>query len=227
MTTHWPGHGTGQTDQGCGPKIRPNKGPTLKACHGIMTTHWPGHGTGQTDQGCGPKIRPNKGPTLKACHGIMTTHWPGHGTGQTDQGCGPKIRPNKAGGCKTPSATKAPTQKQMGLSLLNPLWTSKNVPRPWCFNAFDFRIALARRRGANFWRLQLPKVVRDCQFLTIVTSESLSRAGVVQILATSSSKSAPTPSVFNDFDYQIAVARRRGANFSDFNFQKVFRRLQF
>ena len=30
------------------------------------------------------------------------------------------------------------------------LWTSKNVPRPWCFNDFDFQIAFARRRGANF-----------------------------------------------------------------------------
>ena len=30
------------------------------------------------------------------------------------------------------------------------LWTAKNVPSPWCFNDFDFQIALARRRGANF-----------------------------------------------------------------------------
>ena len=42
----------------------------------------------------------------------------------------------------------------------------------------------------------------------------------MQILATSTSKSAPAPSVFNDFDFQIALARRRGANFADFNFQK-------
>ena len=26
----------------------------------------------------------------------------------------------------------------------------KKCPRPWCFNGFDFQIALARRRGANF-----------------------------------------------------------------------------
>ena len=32
----------------------------------------------------------------------------------------------------------------------NTLSTSKNVPSPWCFNDFDFQIALARRRGANF-----------------------------------------------------------------------------
>ena len=35
----------------------------------------------------------------------------------------------------------------------------------------------------------------------------------MQILATSTSKSALAPSVFNDFDFQIVLARRRGANF--------------
>ena len=57
------------------------------------------------------------------------------------------------------------------------------------------------------------------QFLTILTSKSLSRAGVVQILATSTSKSALAPSIFNDFEFQIVLARRRG----DFNFQKCSR----
>ena len=51
--------------------------------------------------------------------------------------------------------------------------------------------------------------------LTILASKSLSRTGVVQILRSSTSKSAPTPPVFNDFDFQIALARRRGANFVD------------
>ena len=67
---------------------------------------------------------------------------------------------------------------------------------------------------------QLPKVLRACHVLTILTSKSLSRAGVVQILSRSTSKSAPTPPVFNDFDFQIALARRRGANFVDVNLQK-------
>ena len=57
------------------------------------------------------------------------------------------------------------------------------------------------------------------QFLTILTSESFSRAGVVQILVTSTSETAPAPSVFNDFDFQTVLARRRGANFGDFKFQ--------
>ena len=64
------------------------------------------------------------------------------------------------------------------------------------------------------------KVVRDPGVFTILTSESLSRADVVQNLSISTSKSAPTPPVFNDFDFQIVLARRRGANFRDFNFQK-------
>ena len=92
-------------------------------------------------------------------------------------------------------------------------------PYPF-FNDFDFQIVLVRRRGANFGGLNFQEVLRARQFLTVLTSESLSRAGVVQILRASTSKSAPTPSVFNDFDFQIALARRRGANFAGFNFQK-------
>ena len=71
------------------------------------------------------------------------------------------------------------------------------------------------------------KVVRDPGVLTILTSKSFSRAGVVQILATSTSKSAPNLSVFNDFDFQIVLARRRGANFGDFNFQKCSEAVSF
>ena len=58
-------------------------------------------------------------------------------------------------------------------------------------------------------------MLRACQFLTIFTAKSLSRAGVVQILSRSTSKSRPNPRCFNDFDFQIALARRRGANFVD------------
>ena len=67
---------------------------------------------------------------------------------------------------------------------------------------------------------QPPKTSRAPGVLTILTSKSLSRAGVVQILGSSTSKSAPNPRCFNDFDFQIALARRRGANFGKLNFQK-------
>ena len=71
------------------------------------------------------------------------------------------------------------------------------------------------------------KVVRDPGALTILTSKSFSRAGVVQIFGASTSKSALAPSVFNDFDFQIVLARRRGANFGDFNFQKCSEAVSF
>ena len=41
------------------------------------------------------------------------------------------------------------------------------------------------------------------------------------------SKSGPRPWCFNDFDFQIVLARRRGANFADFNFQKSSEALSF
>ena len=79
-----------------------------------------------------------------------------------------------------------------------------------------FRINRSRAQAwCKFCRCQLPKVLRACQFLTISTSKSLSRAGVAQILLRSTSKSAPGMPVFKDFDFQIALARRRGANFVD------------
>ena len=87
-----------------------------------------------------------------------------------------------------------------------------------CSDAVSFqRFWLPNRSRAQAWckflGLQFPKMLRTCQFLTILTSKSFSRAGVVQILPTSTSKRAPNLSVFNDFDFQIDLARRRGANF--------------
>ena len=46
----------------------------------------------------------------------------------------------------------------------NTLWTSKNVPSTWCFNDFDFQIALARRRGANFANLNFQKCSEHATF---------------------------------------------------------------
>ena len=51
-------------------------------------------------------------------------------------------------------------------------------------------------------------MLRRRQLLTILTSKSFSGAGAVQILATSTSKSAPNLSVFNDFNSQIVLARK-------------------
>ena len=46
----------------------------------------------------------------------------------------------------------------------NRLSTSKNVPSPWCFNDFDFRIVRARRRGANFAKLNFQKCSEPLSF---------------------------------------------------------------
>ena len=75
--------------------------------------------------------------------------------------------------------------------------------------------SLSRAGVVQILSMSTSKSAPACQFLTILTSKSLSRAGVVQILSRSTSKSAPNPRRFNDFDFQIALARRRGANFVD------------
>ena len=58
-------------------------------------------------------------------------------------------------------------------------------------------------------------MLRTHGVLTILTSKALSRAGVVQILRSSTCKSAPNLPGFDDFDLRIALKRRRGANFVD------------
>ena len=46
----------------------------------------------------------------------------------------------------------------------NASWTSKNVPRPSVFNDFDFEIALAPQRGANFAELNFKKCSGHAMF---------------------------------------------------------------
>ena len=72
----------------------------------------------------------------------------------------------------------------------------------------------------KFCGAQLPKARRACQSLTILTSTSIVRHSPAQILQSSTSKSAPNPQRFNDFDFEIALAPQRGANFAALNFQK-------
>ena len=82
-------------------------------------------------------------------------------------------------------------------------------------------------RKALWTNFEPQKTSRDPGVLTLLTSESLLHAGVGQILAAWTSNSVPAPSVFNDFNFQTALARRRGANFGDVNFQKCSRALSF
>ena len=62
-------------------------------------------------------------------------------------------------------------------------------------------------------RSSTSKSCRFSQILPILTSESLSRHSVVQILQASTSKSASTPPVFNDFDFRTDLPPQRGAYF--------------
>ena len=91
--------------------------------------------------------------------------------------------------------------------------TSKSAPTQPVFNDFWLPNRSRAQAWCKFCRDQFRKVLRRRQFLAILTSESLSRAGVVQIFSSSTSKSAPSLRVFNDFDFRIALARRRDSNF--------------
>ena len=64
--------------------------------------------------------------------------------------------------------------------------------------------------------LRLPRILKRIEIPAPATRRALW-----------TSKSGPRPWCFNDFDFQIVLARRRGANFGDFNFQKSSEALSF
>ena len=72
----------------------------------------------------------------------------------------------------------------------------------------------------TFSTSQLPKVLRDPQFSTLLTSKCASRHNAVHFFVISTSKTAPNPSVFNTFYFQIWFAPQRRALFQHLNFQK-------
>ena len=74
--------------------------------------------------------------------------------------------------------------------------------------------------ACTFSSSQLPKLLRTPQFLTHFTSESASRHNGVHFFVISTSKTAPNPSVFNTFYFQICFAPQRRALFQHLNFQK-------
>ena len=67
--------------------------------------------------------------------------------------------------------------------------------------------------ACTFLISQLPKVVRDRQFLTLLTSKCASRHNGVHFFNISTSKSGPNPSVFNTFYFQMCFAPQRRAIF--------------
>ena len=87
------------------------------------------------------------------------------------------------------------------------------MPRDRQFLTILTSKSLWRHSVVKFCRAQLPRVLRTHGVLRILTSKSPWRRSVLQILRTPTSKSAPDLPVFNNFDFQIAVAPQRGANF--------------
>ena len=109
----------------------------------------------------------------------------------------------------------------MHLPTQNDVWTSKMSPRPSVFNTFDFEMCFAPQRRALFRHLnfQLPKVLRDRQFLTLFTSKCASRHTTVHFFVISTSKTAPNPSVFNTFYFKCA-SRQNAVHFFNISTSK-------
>ena len=72
----------------------------------------------------------------------------------------------------------------------------------------------------TFSTSKLPKVFRDPQFLTRLTSKCATRHNAVHFFVISTSKTVPNPSVFNTFYFQMCFAPQRRALFQHLNFQK-------
>ena len=67
--------------------------------------------------------------------------------------------------------------------------------------------------ACTFSTSQLPKVVRDRQFLTLLTSKRASRHNGVHFFDIATSKSGPNPWCFAHFDFEMCFAPQRRAIF--------------
>ena len=88
------------------------------------------------------------------------------------------------------------------------------------FCTFWLRNVLRATMACTFSTSQLPKVVRDRQFLTVLTSKCASRHNGVHFFDISTSKSGPRPPVFNTFDFEMCFAPQQRALSQHLNFQK-------
>ena len=73
---------------------------------------------------------------------------------------------------------------------------------------------LRATKACTFSTSQLPKVVRPCCVLYILTSKCASRHNGVHFFDISTSKSGPNLVCFVHFDFQMCFAPQRSANFS-------------
>ena len=91
---------------------------------------------------------------------------------------------------------------------------------PGVFCTFWLGNVLRATTACTFSTSQLPKVVRDRQFLTLLTWKCASRHNGVHFFDISTSKSGPTLRCFVHFDLEMCFAPQRRALFRHLNFQK-------
>ena len=93
----------------------------------------------------------------------------------------------------------------------------------YSFLTFLLPNVLFATAACNFSRAELQKVVRHRQFLSIFTSKCAFHNSGVQFFESRTSKSAPRPSVFEHFHFQMCFSPQRRAIFSTAELQKVLR----
>ena len=86
--------------------------------------------------------------------------------------------------------------------------------------AFWLRNVLRATTACTFSTSELPKALRDLQFLTLLTWQCASRHNGVHFFNIWTSKSAPRPSVFYTFDLAMCFAPQWRALFQHLNFQE-------
>ena len=91
---------------------------------------------------------------------------------------------------------------------------------PLVFCTFWLRNVLPATTACTFSTSQLPKVVRDRQFLTLLTWKCVSRHNGVHFFDISTSKSSPELRCFVHFDFKMCFAPQRRALCRHRNFQK-------
>ena len=91
---------------------------------------------------------------------------------------------------------------------------------PGVFCTFWLGNVLRATTACTFSTSQLPKVVRDRQFFTLLTWKCASRHNGVHFFDISTSKSGPKLRCFVHFDLEMCFAPQRRALFRHLNFQK-------
>ena len=109
----------------------------------------------------------------------------------------------------------APQRRALFRHLNFQKWSEHGV-----FCTFRLQNVLRATTACTFSTSQLPKVVRACGVLYILTSKCASRHHGVHFFDISTSKSGPSMVCFVHFDFKMCFAPQRRALFQHLNFQK-------